>query len=63
MSKASRVASKDAVGRELPEVFPTIAETGLKAIQSALKHGMPALPHTLNKAQFPLYDRFVTRKN
>ncbi|MBT6491663.1 MAG: hypothetical protein HOK97_17975, partial [Deltaproteobacteria bacterium] len=27
MSKASRVASKDAVGRELPEVFPTIAET------------------------------------
>ncbi len=60
MSKASRVASKDAVGRELPEVFPTIAETRVwKAIQSALKHGMPALlSHTLNKAQFPLYRPF-----
>lgn len=60
MSKAARVASKDAVGRELPEVFPTIAETRVwKAIQSALKHGMPALlSHTLNKAQFPLYRPF-----
>ena len=60
MSKASRVASKNAVGRELPEVFPTIAETRVwKSIQSALKHGMPALlSHTLNKAQFPLYRPF-----
>ena len=60
MSKAARVASKDAVGKLLNEVFPTITETRVwKAIQSAVKHGMPALlSHTLNKAQFPLYRPF-----
>ena len=56
--------SKDPVdrkmpGRELPEVFPTIAESRVWKRQSALKHGMPALlSHTLNKAQFPLYRPF-----
>ena len=60
MSKAARVASKDAVGKLLSDVFPTITETRVwKAIQSAVKHGMPALlSHTLNKAQFPLYRPF-----
>jgi len=60
MSKASRIASFEVLGKSVVEVFPEIEGTRLKkGIDQALKHGMPSLPSLArNNAQFPLFRPF-----
>ena len=60
ISRASGVDAEAVLGRGLDEIFPDLLDSRvLRAIEQALKDGLPTLlSHTLNRCPFPLYRSF-----
>ena len=59
-TKHSGIDAKDAKGKNLIELFPTLEKSSInRGIVSAIKNGMSSvISHTLNKKPFPLLNNF-----